>query len=53
MLYKSLVKCNSGVLIIVEDKGEVVGFVFGIESVGRFYKYFLKADFLETFFYPK
>ena len=50
LLYKSLLKSNSGVLIIAKDKGKVVGFVSGIESAGEFHKYFLKNDFLKAFF---
>lgn len=50
LLYKSLIECENGILIVAEDNGKIIGFVSATANTGDFYRYFLKKKFIKASF---
>ncbi len=55
LLYKAMIKSNEIVCIVAEKENEIIGFVSGAIDLKKFYKEFLKENFLKATFkiFPK
>lgn len=48
--YKSIVTYQEGILLVVENKGEIIGFIAGVTNTRSFGNYFLKKNFIKAIF---
>lgn len=48
--YKAIIKSNFSFCLVAEEGAGIIGFIAGATDIGKFYKYFFKKYFWQTFF---
>ena len=50
LIYRSLANFEQGIFLVAEDRESAIGFITGTMKTGKFYKHFLKRNFLKVIF---